>query len=547
MRRFFIRPVFLPALAVLLLFFSRELDAQTSFDWVFPGDKIEETEGRGLVVRSYPSVAVVYIDGIERGSTPLRLDLRPGRYVVQVKKEGYEERSFRVNIRPGSAIDVSLELKEAVGRVLLKIKPAPGSPAPDASPPEFAISVDGVPYPARGSALELALVLTEGYRTIRIRSFGLKDISTTLYVERDSYREIELVPEPALFGISGALLSRLSFNPADSGSLGTTAINFEVSGPGTGVFSVLDKNGKTVFSRNLGPFETWVQSAEWDGRDNRGEILEDGHYTLVIDAVSGDNSLPAELSLALGVELDSSRRIYPLTMSSGKSGLLYAPLPALLPPRSFQVEGSILAGMPPASDAAWKSLPFAAAFRFSPLQRLEVSAALNAIPRFDEKSGAGFGAGAKWAYMKDGDIAMPLTAAAGLNFSWTGKTGLTPFGMASGFEIFFPFKLDVGRIFSFALSPAALWTGDDGFPWEPAPRLLLSGALLAQMKYVSAGLSIRSEFNFYGGNPPPRIISGAEIKIFPPPSSFIVSFLGGIWKQENNFGGFGGLGIGIIH
>ena len=140
-----------------------------------------------------------------------------------------------------------------------------------------------------------------------------------------------------------------------------------------------------------------------------------------------------------------------------------------------------------------------------------------------------------------------MGAAAGTVISWTGKTGLTPFGMASGVELFFPFNVDMGRLFSFVLTPAALWTGDEGFPWEPAPRLLVSGGLLMRTAYVSAGISFRCENNFTGSPWPPYTLIGAEVKIFPPPSSFVFSVIGGIWVRDNDTGGFGGLGIGIIH
>ena len=528
------------------------LDAQTSYDWAFsPGDKIEESSGRGLVIRSNPSSANVFIDGIARGITPLRLDdMRPGRYRVELRKEGYLDRRFLVSVRAGSVVDVSVELEAAIGRVLLKIKAPAG--VQSGLPLTPTVTVDGVQYP--GEALELP----EGFRTILVRAFGYSDVSETLYVGQGTYRELDIQLLPAPFKISAAAINRQSFNPGNAGSLGTVSLGFDVSGPGKASFTVINMEGKMVHTQLLGPFASWSQSAVWNGRSIEGEILEDGTYTLVLKAVSvppdnspQDNSLPEEDSFSLTVELDSSRLIYPLTLSSGKSGLTFAPLPVLLPPLSFQLEGSLMAGSPPESGGAWKSLPFAAAFRFSPLEKLELSAALNVIPRFGGEAGAGIGAGAKWAYLNGGTL--PLRAAAGLVFAWEGKTAVTPFGMASGIEVFFPFMLDMGNFFSLALSPAALWTSsadseEGGFPWEGAPRLLASAALLARMSYALAGLSVRTEYIFKGGQPwPPRLMAAAEAKIFPPPSSFVLSLSLGVWKRDGDFGGFGGLGIGMIH
>ena len=533
------------------------LAAQTGFDWVLPdnripGDRIEEAEGRGLVIRSNPVGARVFVDGIERGRTPLRLEnLAPGRYFVRLERDGYLDRHFRVSVRPGSVVDVSLEMRPAVGRVLLRIQGAEGSPSEALLPLNPRISVDGNPH------LSTALELPIGFRTIRVRAFGWEDISHTLYITADSLRDLELNMRPAPFTLSGASLSRQRFNPANAGSLGTTALHFDISAPGTGTLTVLNGEGEVVFSRQLDPFETWSQSVVWNGRKLFGETLPDGVYTLVVNTVSlpWDDSPPAEESFSLNVWIDSSRVIHPLSMSSGKSGLLFAPFPALLPPGSFQIEGRLLAGNPPeasrfADNGAgepWTSLPFSAAFRFSPLERLELIAALNMIPHLEADAEAGVSGGLKWAFSRPNEGSSPLAAAAGAVFSWTGETGLTPFGMASGIELFLPFSVDFARRFSFALTPAALWTSDEGFPWEPVPRLLISGGLMTRFDYFSAGLSARSEYDFGSSAWPPFVIAGAEITFFPPPSSFVFSVKGGVWVRNGNTGGFGGLGIGMIY
>ena len=539
--------------AFAFLFFTLltlSVNAQRNPLRMFPGDRMEETEGSGLLIRSNPSRARIFIDGIEYGYTPLRLDhLRPGRYVVQLRKDGYVERRFTVRVRQGSLMTVSLELQESTGRVLLKISRASGSPEPEKLRFYPRISVDGTSFDTE------ALELRAGFRNILVSAFGWEDAAATVYVEADSYKELELSLKPAVFKVSGGSQSRSRFNPASTGSLGSTTINFTVSAPGTGSLTVMDPDWKPVFERPLDLFETWSQSVTWNGRNNDGEKLPDGVYTLVISvySVPWDDSLPVEDGFVIQTELDSSKLIYPLSLSSGKSGLFYAPLPSLLPAGSFQIEGSLLAGSPPRGGEPWTSLPFAVAFRFSPIDRLELSAALNVIARFEGEASAGAGGGVKWIYLDSNDSGLPLDAAAGLVFSWTGKTALFPFGMASGFELYFPFRLNLGRIFSISLSPAALWTGDfaeekSGFPWEPVPRLLVSGGVMAQMAWFSAGLSVRSEYKFSGDGPwPPYIMTGAEARFFPPPSSFVFSFIGGIWVRGSELGGYGGLGIGMIH
>ena len=530
---------------LLFLLFPLVVSAQTGIDWLLPGDRIQETEGQGLLVRSNPSGARVFIDGIERGRTPLRLEnLRPGRYFVRLEREGYVDRRFRVTVRHGSIVDVSLEMRPAVGRVLLRIQGEPGSPPENLLPLNPWITVDGHPH------LTGALELPVGFRTIRVRAFGWEDFNQTLYIEADSLRELDLNMRPAAFALSGSSLSRRIFNPANAGSLGTTVFNFEASAPGRGTFTVLDREGQIVFVRQLRHFENRSQSVVWDGRNRQGEIVDDGLYALVVRAVSlpWDDSPPAEETLSLTVSVDSGMIIQPLSLSSGKSGLLFAPFPSVLPRGSFQIEGSLLAGNPPDisphAGGCWTSLPFSAAFRFSPIQRLELAAALNVVPRFEGPAGAGISGGLKWAFS---DFSEGVSAAAGAVISWTGRTGLTPFGMASGVEFFLPISVDLGQRFSFALTPAALWTGDEGFPWEPVPRLLVSGGLMMRMTYLSAGLSVRTEYHFSASPLPPSVIAGAEIRFFPPPSSFVFSFMGGTWVRNGEMGGFGGLGIGIIY
>ena len=539
----FIFPSFLSFwILAAYLVFPPAAGAQNTVDWTQPGDTIEETEGRGLLIRSNPVGAEVYIDGINRGYTPLRVeDIRPGNYVVRLRKDGFSERRFRLSARAGSMVSVSIELKQAIGRVIVKIQGAPGSPGPDMLPLVPQISVDGRSFP------QPAMELPVGFRNITVRAFGWEDASVTLFVEEGSLYEPELNMKPASFKAAGAGLSRSRFNPANAGSLGTTAVNFTVSGPGKGSFTVLDPGGKTVLTRPLDAFATWSQSAVWNGRDSQGEILGDGIYTLVVKASSipWDNSAPAEDTIEQKVEIDSSHVIYPLSISSGKSGLLFAPLPSLLPPGSFQIEGSLLAGSPPGTSP-WKGLPFAVAARFSPLSVLEVSAALNVDPYFNGGAEAGAGGSVKWLYLRGDEGGLPFGAAAGLAGSWTGKSAITPFGMASGIEAYFPFKLDFGGCFTVTLSPAALWTGDEGFPWEPVPRLLVYGGVMLQMTHFNAGLSVRQEYNFLDRGRP-SIIAGGELRFFPPPSNFVFSANGGLWAKGGSIGGFGGIGIGIIY
>jgi hypothetical protein len=40
---------------------------------------------------------------------------------------------------------------------------------------------------------------------------------------------------------------------------------------------------------------------------------------------------------------------------------------------------------------------------------------------------------------------------------------------------------------------------------------------------------------------------GGEVKLFPPPSVLVFSFLGGFWFAAGEKGAYGGVGIGMIY
>jgi hypothetical protein len=513
---------------------------------MLPGDRIEETEGRGVIIRSNPAGARIFIDGIERGKTPLKLEnLRPGQYFFRLEKEGYVSRRFRVLIPQGSVLDITIEMDAARGKVLVKVSPAPGGPGPEALPLIPLISADVEVKIADGSLLTLPV----GFRTIKVRAFGWEENSSTVYVGEGTVQILEIGLRPAAFRVTGAALRRPRFNPGGAGSLGTTEIGFEVSAPGEGTFSVFDSRGDLVFARELGPFTGWSQTSFWNGRDRWGAPLPDGEYSLVLKlrSLSWDSSAPVEETFILTAAVDSSQDIRPLALSSGKAGLLFAPAAAPLPPGSFQIDSGLLFGSPPVAGRPWKSLPFAAGFRFSPLNRLEISAALNMLPVSGEDIRPGVAGTAKWVFADPGRTGF-FGFAAGAVFSWAEKTSATSFGMGSGIELFFPLQFNIRGPFSFLFTPACIWTGDDGFPWEGVPRFLVSGGFLARLTYITAGLSLRSEYRFTNEEPrSPSLMIGGEVKFFPPPSSFVFSVMGGLWIKDGAAGGFGGAGIGLIY
>jgi hypothetical protein len=510
------------------------------------GDIIEETEGRGLIVRSEPSRATVYINGIERGFTPFTFEtIAPGEYGIRLTKDGYGERWIWVRIREDSRLEVTLNLEAILGVLTLDIQRKAGSPPPERLALKPEIIVDGE---SKNSAV---LFLPVGYRTVRVRAFGWEESVHSVYIHQNFSQALKVELQAAPFRMTGVELRRSRFNPANSGSLGTTEIVFNVSAPGMGRIVIENQKGDTVFARDVGPFAAWSQSVAWDGRDREGKPLPDGVYRVLAlaESLAADGADPVDQRAEMIVHIDSSLNIYPLSSSALVSGLFFSPLPDAIPRGSFQIDGSLLFGRAAAAGAAWSALPFAAALRFSPAENLELAAALNVTPSFDGAAVGALGGSLKWAFAAPGTGDGPGAAAA-LSYAWAPAGTLTPFGAAIGVAFSLPLSWRWGDL-ALALSPGALWTGEDGYPAEAVPRLLISGGLLFRRPTLTAGLSLQSRLRIAptdreepGFGP---LMAAGELRFFPPPSNMVFSLMGGAWTDNGRRGGFGGIGIGLIY
>jgi hypothetical protein len=441
---------------------------------------------------------------------------------------------------------VSIDLEESRGQVFLRVARSPGSPPADKLPLDPAISVDGSPV------LGTTLSLPVGFRTIRVRSFGWEEEIRSVYVSSHEARLVEFALKPAVFRLSSATARRPRFNPANPGSLGTTELAFDVSAAGRGRIIVEDAAGNTVYSQVLPPFTTWAQSVTWNGRTGDGRPLPDGSYRVSIEAESipWDESAPALRWAEVFVTIDTSLRISPLALASGNPGLLFSPAPGVLPRGSFQIDGTFLFGRPPLTGDPWRTLPFSGAFRFSPLNRLEFAGALNVTVDLDaeERAKAFMAAGGsvKWQVLSAAE-ASPLALAAALSYGWVEEGAQSPFSLDTGAKLLLPLSWQLNSAFSFILAPALLWTGDEGYPSSGVPRALLSGGPLFQYAFVTAALSLRTEYRFDGGPGFGPLQAGLEFRICPPPSNFVLTLMGGYWYEDSAQGGWGGLGIGMIY
>jgi len=529
-------------LLFFLCFFTSLLAARETSD--ITTDTFEETSGKGLAIRTNPTGVRVFINGVERGSTPVVFEnLLSGEYSIRLRKEGYSDRQFSVTLIDNSRLVVSIKMEEVRGFAYVTVHKAEESPL-SFNPQIFTNAPDG--NFSLTSDNKTLLNLPAGYNIIRARAFGWEDETITVLISEYFPSTIDIYMKPAVFRIGNASRSRRRFNPLNLSSLGSAEYSFEVSAPGSAVMTVTDRSGSVVYRRQLDNFDTWTQRVTWDGKDIYGNPVPEGVYTVLIEAAPlfQNHEGETEVSrLAIESEIDYSINIFPLSLTGGIAGLMFAPIPHVLPAGSYQIEAEILYGSfrlsQSAGEKAITGFPYGIGFRVSPFNRLETVAYFNVNPRVDNSTGWGISVSVKYNVLNG--VAFPLALAAGVSYAWADKNGDDPLSAGRGVGFHIPLSLELGG-FSIVLSPALFWRGPEGF----VPALLISAGALYQGGWFTTDLSARAEFDFTKNSSSPKFLSGLQAHFFPPPSNLFFSVKAGIWTQNSQTGGYGGAGIGLI-
>ena len=507
-------------------------------------DRFEEIAGRGFVINTSPTGARVYIDGIDQGISPVSINnIISGELHVRLTKEGFKERNFDITLFANSRLVVSIEMEELRGNVLISVNKTEGSPENLPFYPQiYTSSLDET-----NSSLTLSidnkasLNLPVGYHTIRTRAFGWEDETVTLYIEENTATIADIFMKPAVFRIGSFLQSRKKFNPVNPNNLGITEYRFEVSAPGTADITITGKDGIAVFTKNFHLNES-VQQITWNGRDDNGNPLPAGLYSVLIEA----SSITKEtVQLELETEIDYSINIFPVTLLSGKSGLAFTPLPDVLPKGSYQIEAIILYGkfilpsdFTKTQELIFSGFPFGIGARCVFFNYLETSVFFNINPQYNN---TGFGITGSVKYnVLGGDL--PISLSAGISYTFANENGEAPLSPGRGIGIFAPFSTD-WHSFKFILTPEIFWRGPQDF----IPSILLSAGVLYSGGWFNAGVSMRTEFDFTENSGSPKLLAGAEGRFYPPPSNLFFSVLGGMWTKDSCTGGYGGVGIGLIY
>lgn len=509
-------------------------------------DTFIETDGEGLTIDSLPSKAIVYIDGIRRGISPLSLpSLTPGKYQIDLVKEGYETRTVLVTLANGKHVDLTLVLAQAMGQLIINLERAPGAPGPEELTLHPEVYVDDVITDTT------FLKLPVGLHYIRVEAFGWETYEKTLMVFQDLTQVLRVPLQAAQFRISNFRSERRRLNPHNPGLLGATGIAFSVSTLGTATISIYDANNNPVYEYRFPPFSERNQHCTWNGTDQAGHILRDGIYTIVLNATSipYDTSEPIHINEQITITIDSSLLIRPWSIGSGGAGLLYLSIPETLAPRSFQVASRLAFGYPYGAGAPYISIPFSLGLRYAPADKWELALSGEFDASRDPRANQ-FSLGLRRTLLAPSP-SLPLSL--GADFSWTlaelssqlDPSGISWSGSQGGPRLGLSFLVPLGTYFSIGVNPGILWPMDlYGSGASLIPDVELGAGVIGTGKTITGGLS--GKLFWQNGEVGP-IMGAAELHWFPKPSVFVFHLAGGLWQYQEKIGGFGSIGFGIIN
>jgi hypothetical protein len=218
-----------------------------------------------LHIVSVPAGASIYIDGVDKGFSPVDVVNPPrGLYTITAQQDGYYDANTMV-FYIGGQKTVALPMIHITAVLDLSV-----------SPKTARVSFGGRLLPAG------AATVPYGTYDLTAQAFGYQDYHTSVDVRSQAPISMDVSLNPAPFAFSGIFMPGRTMNPSLWFGLGNLKMSFDVSGPGQGEVSILDSGSSEVFHLALPAFKTWSQSFSWDLRDSSGNIVPDGNYLLVL-------------------------------------------------------------------------------------------------------------------------------------------------------------------------------------------------------------------------------------------------------------------------
>ena len=146
--------------------------------------RIETKAETGIIyISSNPKGAEVYIDGVKKGTTPIRLSLKEGMHKITLRKEGYRDYTKDVKIEGGKEIKLSVNLnKITYGVLTIQTKPQGAE-----------IYIDGKDT---GKKTPYTFKLPTGKHKILVKLKNYKDYSQTVNVKENEPTVLNINLEP---------------------------------------------------------------------------------------------------------------------------------------------------------------------------------------------------------------------------------------------------------------------------------------------------------------------------------------------------------------
>ena len=156
-----------------------------------------DNSGGGLTVMSSPVWATVYLDGVEKGVTPLTInDPATGSHIIQLKRTGYDDWESTVDVQGGTAKTISAILNEKTINTDRGVNVS-------SNPAGASVSLDGL---AKGFTPITLYNLAAGIHGIQIDYPGYTSWKSTLDIPETGVIDIPVTLDPKRASFSGWIM-----------------------------------------------------------------------------------------------------------------------------------------------------------------------------------------------------------------------------------------------------------------------------------------------------------------------------------------------------
>jgi hypothetical protein len=312
-----------------------------------------------------------------------------------------------------------------------------------------------------------------------------------------------------------------------------------------------------VLDRDLGPFTTWEQGFDWNGRDASGDPLPDGLYTVRIEAEAPGGG--GSDSARLAVRIDSSIVLLFRSLWSGSAGLLYTPSTDLLAGGSVQLSTLVLFQGAGGADDDGLQAPINFGLRAGLSRRnlFELDASVGGIIGYSEEDFGlpWFASAAFKASLFDSSGSPGLSSIAQVKLTYQNASSDTLTNL-TGLSVGIPTGVHWGSM-SLIISPEVIlapWTVSEASDSASEPGLYGWAygrfGLLLDLSPFSFGASVALRtLPFHQGFGLGRPLQSAVEAhwLIPGTQLFLSLYGGGRFDSVESVDPFGGLGVGLLN